>query len=323
MSPSDLGRFPLPAFLGTDAGARPLDSFLRAAARRVDAFLDQALPSGPGDALAEAMRHAVLAGGKRVRPALAMASSLAVGARAADALPAAGAVELIHAYSLIHDDLPCMDDDDLRRGKPTVHRRYGEAMAVLAGDALHTLAFSILAGSDATASIRVGWIRRLAVAAGPEGMVGGQVLDLAAERALPDAAGLEAIHRAKTGALIGAAAAMGAIAGGASRADVERLEGFGREIGLVFQIVDDLLDEEGTTAALGKTAGKDRARGKATYPAIHGAAAARGEAEKRAAAAARLLEQLTDPPPGPERARAAEGRGLLARLADRILRRRS
>lgn len=299
-----------------------LDSFLREAAARVEDLLDRLLPPvgedpAAGPSLSAAMRHAALGGGKRIRPAAAMAASVAVGGKAEDALLAAGAVELIHTYSLIHDDLPCMDDDELRRGRPTVHVAYGEAMAVLAGDALHALAFETLAGPSPANRLsparRAEAVHRLAAAAGHAGMAGGQALDIEAETRAPDASGLEAIHRRKTGALLGAAAALGALAGGGSAEQVEALDRAGRELGLVFQIVDDLLDEEATTEALGKSAGKDRAAGKATYPALHGLAAARDEARRRTGSVRRRIAAVPDASP--------RGIGLLQGLAARILHR--
>ena len=314
MSPSDPVRAAVPAVESLD--------FLTDCAREVDGFLDRVLPpvnNGPAT-LASAMRYAVLGGGKRIRPALAMASAMAVGGRGADALPVAGALEMIHAYSLIHDDLPCMDDDDLRRGRPTVHVRFGEAVAVLAGDALHTLAFATLTSGDASPETRLECVKRLAAAAGPEGMVGGQVLDMEAEGRRPDARELEAIHRGKTGALISASAALGALAGGGSRQQVDALAAFGRELGLVFQIVDDLLDEEQTSARLGKSAGKDRAAGKATYPAVHGIGMARAEATRRAALARELLRDLKNVHGHPVN---SNGMGLLQRITDRVLHRKS
>ena len=300
--------------------APELTRFLADCAGRVEAFLDGVLPPETGSPrpLAAAVRYAALGGGKRIRPALAIASALTVGGRARDALAVAGAVEMVHTYSLIHDDLPCMDDDDLRRGRPAVHIRFGEAMAVLAGDALHTLAFLVLAESPGPPEIRIEWVRRLAEAAGPAGMVGGQVLDLEAETRTPDARGLESIHRAKTGALFGASAALGALAGGGGRAQVEALAGFGRELGLVFQIVDDLLDEEQTSDTLGKSAGKDRAAGKATYPGIHGRAGARAEALRRTGAARRILEELGS---RAGEAVSPDGLRLLGLLADGALHR--
>lgn len=299
-----------------------LGAFLSGCAREVNAFLDRALPpaAGPAATLASAMRYAVLGGGKRIRPALAMASAVAVGGEPRDALPAAAALEMIHTYSLIHDDLPCMDDDNLRRGQPTVHVRYGEAVAVLAGDALHTLAFETIAGSEAPAEVRLGCVARLAAAAGPAGMVGGQVLDMEAETRTPDARGLEAIHRGKTGALIAASAALGALFGGGGVRQADALAAFGRELGLLFQIVDDLLDEEQTSARLGKSAGKDRAAGKATYPAIHGTRGARAEASRRAARARELLAAVGSEPGPPVN---SAGMGLLDALTDRILHRSS
>ena len=313
MSPSETA--PPAAAPETDVG-----EFLSGCARDVNAFLDRALPpeTGPAATLASAMRHAVLGGGKRIRPALAMASAIAVGGARRDALPAAAALEMIHTYSLIHDDLPCMDDDDLRRGQPTVHVRYGEAIAILAGDALHTLAFETIAGSEAPPEVRLGCVARLAAAAGPAGMVGGQVLDMEAETRTPDARGLEAIHRGKTGALISASLALGALAGGGSVRQADALAAFGRELGLVFQIVDDLLDEEQTSARLGKSAGKDRAAGKATYPAIHGLEGARAEAERRAERARGLLAAVGKEPGPPVN---SAGMRLLDALGDRILHR--
>ncbi len=299
-----------------------LGDFLADCAREVDAFLDGVLPpaTGPAATLGGAMRYAVLGGGKRIRPALAMASAIAVGGTSRDALPVASALEMVHTYSLIHDDLPCMDDDDLRRGQPTVHVRFGEAAAVLAGDALHTLAFDTIAGSDAPPGIRLECVQRLAVAAGPDGMVGGQVLDMEAETRTPDARGLEAIHRGKTGALISASVALGALAGGGATRQADAFGAFGRELGLVFQIVDDLLDEEQTSAGLGKSAGKDRAAGKATYPAIHGIEASRAEASRRAAMARSLLNEVSAQPGPPVN---STGMHLLRLLTDRVLHRKA
>lgn len=301
-------------------GADLLDRFLADSAAEVEAFLDRSLPAPNADStLPEAIRHAALGGGKRLRPAVAMAAAVAMGGPAERALPAAAAIEMIHTYSLIHDDLPCMDDDDWRRGRATVHVAYGEAVAVLAGDSLQAQAFEILAGasgnSPASPAVRLESVRRLALAAGARGMVGGQALDIEAENRPPDAVGLEAIHRGKTGALLGAAAALGALAGGGDREQVEEMDRAGAELGLVFQIVDDLLDEESTTAALGKSAGKDRAAGKATYPALHGVAAARSEAERRTRRAQRRLREIPRTQP--------EGIGLLCLLADRLLHRRA
>ena len=294
-----------------------LGEFLSGCAREVDAFLDRALPpaTGPAATLGSAMRYAVLGGGKRIRPALAMASAIAVGGRLQDALPVAGALEMVHTYSLIHDDLPCMDDDDLRRGQPTVHVRYGEAIAVLAGDALHTLAFDTIAGSDGPPEVRLGCVERLAAAAGPAGMVGGQVLDMEAERT--PTPGLEAIHAGRPERHL-RSVALGALAGGGTVRQADALGAFGRELGLVFQIVDDLLDEEQTSARLGKSAGKDRAAGKATYPAIHGTRGARAEASRRAGIAHELLAAVGEEPGPPVK---SDGMRLLGALTDRILHR--
>jgi geranylgeranyl diphosphate synthase type II len=223
-------------------------TFLAEARARVDAALDRYLPpegdGAPG--LAAAMRYSVLAGGKRVRPALVLAACRAVGGDEEAALPYACALEFVHTYSLIHDDLPAMDDDDVRRGKPTSHKAFGEAMAILAGDALHTQAFDLLLREtpDADVARRLGVT--LAEAAGFAGMVGGQVEDLAGGGATPDAERVERIHVAKTARLIAAATRGGGIAGGATDAQVEALGRYGIGVGLAFQITDDVLDETGT-----------------------------------------------------------------------------
>ena len=295
-----------------------LDAFLARTRREVEDCLDHLLPGGDDDGapreIAEAVRYSVFAGGKRIRPAIVLASARAVGGRAQDALPAAAAIEMAHTYSLIHDDLPAMDDDDLRRGRPTSHVRFGEAIAILAGDALQALAFQALTEAPLPPGSRLDSVRRLAAACGPEGMVGGQTLDMKATRRDPGPAGLEEIHRRKTGALFGASAALGALAGGAERSVVEALEAFGLELGLVFQIVDDLLDTEATTTQLGKSAGKDQAAGKATYPAIHGVDASRREAARRAEAAKAELRSAPLGGPGAE---------LLEALVERVLHRTS
>ncbi len=308
------------------AAAEDLDRFLSESARAMERYFDEVLPdpAGPSEELAgelaEAMRYATLGGGKRIRPALAFAGAIAVGGKAGDALPAAAAVELIHTYSLIHDDLPCMDDDDLRRGKPSTHIRFGEAVAVLAGDALQALAFELLAtggGPGFTPPNRVACIARLGAASGAGGLVGGQTADLDAETRRATHAELESIHRRKTGALLGASAALGGLTAGADARTVDVLEDFGREIGLVFQIVDDLLDEESTSEYLGKRAGKDRAAGKATYPSLLGVEKARQEAASRTERASKQLAAGL----GPQ----AQSDGLrqLDQLARRILTRRA
>ncbi|MDD4881048.1 MAG: polyprenyl synthetase family protein [Gallionellaceae bacterium] len=239
-------------------------SWTRAVQTRIDTALASALPSPELEPkrLHEAMRYVALGGGKRVRPMLAFAAGEAVGADNALTEAAACAVELIHVYSLSHDDLPCMDDDDLRRGKPTCHVQYDEATALLVGDALQSAAFEVLAEAGASA----GMLAALARAAGSRGMCGGQAVDLASTGRQIDLAELEFMHIHKTGALIRAAVLLGAQSGG-TLADEQRaaLEHYAKCVGLAFQVMDDVLDSEADTATLGKTAGKDAAQGKATY----------------------------------------------------------
>ncbi|MCH8499732.1 MAG: polyprenyl synthetase family protein [Marinobacter sp.] len=227
--------------------------------------------------LSEAMRYSVLGGGKRVRPALCMAAAMALGERPEAALIPACAVELVHAYSLVHDDLPAMDDDDLRRGRPTTHIAFDEATAILAGDALQALAFQWLAEADGlTADVRLAMIRELASASGQAGMVGGQAIDLASVGKRIDLATLETMHRLKTGALIEASVRLGALTSArVSDAELGQLARYAQALGLAFQVQDDLLDIEGDTATLGKTQGADMARNKPTYPALMGLASAR------------------------------------------------
>jgi geranylgeranyl diphosphate synthase type II len=264
----------------------------------VEEYLDRYLPpeTAPPAALSRAVRYSLFAGGKRLRPALVLGSAEAVGGSIEDALPAAAAFEMIHTYSLIHDDLPSMDDDSLRRGRPTSHVVFGEAVAILAGDALQSHAFALLADPPPPCRIpaerRVRAVAELALAAGASGMVGGQVFDLESEGKPVDAAALERIHRHKTGALIRAAARVGAIVAGAADVDLERLTRFGEEAGLGFQIVDDILDVEGSEKTLGKSAGKDARAGKATYPLVHGIPEARRRAEELLASALSRLEPL-------------------------------
>ena len=249
-----------------------LDSYLRDRRERVDRELDRLLPSGdtPPGTIHAAMRHSVFAGGKRVRPILAIASAEACDG-SDGVLGAACALECFHTYSLIHDDLPAMDDDDLRRGKPTCHKAYGEATAILAGDALLTIAFQILAELDVPAETRLSLIAELSMSGGTvEGMIGGQVADLEAEGCEPEASRLEYIHRAKTAALIRASVRFGALCGGADARQFSALSEFGAKIGLAFQIVDDILDVVSTSEQLGKTAGKDQSQSKATFPALYG-----------------------------------------------------
>jgi geranylgeranyl diphosphate synthase type II len=263
-----------------------LQSYLQQRRRAVDATLDQLLPraEGPAARVREAMRYAVEAGGKRLRPILALACCEACGADPAAVLPPAAAMELIHTYSLIHDDLPAMDDDDLRRGRPTVHRAFGEAEAILAGDALQCLAFAVLAAyprGDEHAAARGEAVRVAAAGAGIDGMVGGQVADLEAERSDVDEPTLEWIHLHKTAALLAASAEVGAIHAAAPADARLAFARYGQNLGLAFQIADDILDCTSTVEALGKTPGKDRQAGKATYPALFGLDASRRLARDR------------------------------------------
>ncbi len=271
-----------------------LDAYLSDRRATVDAALERLLPveDGPAATVARAMRYAVLGGGKRLRPVLAMASFEACGGAADDALEAAAAMELIHTYSLVHDDLPAMDDDDLRRGRPTVHRVFGEAAAILAGDALLTLAFEILSmhpPGDALATRRAEALRLVAVASGAAGMVGGQIADLEAERAEPDADRITWIHLHKTAALLAASAEIGAVLTGAPAPTRVALARYGRALGLAFQIADDVLDETSTAEALGKTPGKDARAGKSTYPSLVGLDESRAEASRQVAIARQAL----------------------------------
>ena len=249
-------------------------SFFDTVRPAIDALLDQLLPAeseSPRE-LHRAMRYSVLAGGKRLRPALCVAAYSIYHDDYRPILPVASALEMAHTYSLIHDDLPAMDDDDFRRGRPSCHKQFGEAIAILAGDALLTLTFETVASCTHFDPGRVnGAILRLSRALGTrDGMISGQVLDLAAEGRTLDAAELEAIHRSKTGALLSTSVWLGAWLGGADATELEALLRFGQRIGLAFQIVDDVLDETESRETLGKTAGKDRKRGKATYPALLG-----------------------------------------------------
>ena len=274
---------------GAPTGETDVRDYLRAQAAVIDGALERYLPAA-GDCpplVAEAMRYSLFAGGKRLRPILTLAAAETVApeppaARAADALPAACAVEMIHTYSLVHDDLPAMDDDTLRRGRPTAHVVFGEGAAILAGDALLTEAFRVLArwpagGDPELAGRKLRAAERVAAGAGAGGMVGGQALDLQASGQVPghglpiaDGDGLRALHGLKTGALMRAAAAAGAILAGGTAAEIDAVDAYAAQLGLGFQIVDDILDVEGTADALGKTAGKDAAAGKPTYPSIFG-----------------------------------------------------
>lgn len=258
---------------------------------RVDAALDLLLPPAqePPATLHAAIRHSMFAGGKRLRPILLLAACEACGGDTERALPAACAVECIHTYSLIHDDLPCMDDDDFRRGRPTCHKVYGEAVAVLAGDALQPLAFELLLQSGGVALVR-----ELAIAAGSRSLIAGQVRDLEGEGKQITFEELRTIHEGKTAALLTCCFRLGAMIAGASAEKLAALTAFGHALGLAFQVVDDILDCTQTSEKLGKTAGKDAAAGKSTYVSILGLGAARAEAAKLTAEAHAALEPLGD-----------------------------
>jgi len=263
----------LPA-AGCYTAHRMLSDIMESGRRATDAALDRLIPpeTAPPASIHKAMRHSTFAGGKRLRPILCMEAAQMV----ADGLPQGvadlgAAIEMLHTYSLIHDDLPALDNDDLRRGRPTCHVVFGDALAILAGDALQTQAYQVIAGLGCPGEARIRIVAELARATGTVGgMIGGQVMDLEAERKQPDAAQLEQIHRAKTGALITAALVTGGIYSGGDDAAVERIRNFGRTAGLAFQIADDVLDVTQSSQQLGKTAGKDAAVEKATYPALFG-----------------------------------------------------
>jgi geranylgeranyl diphosphate synthase type II len=271
--------------------------YLARRAVEVNEWLDRLVPSEttPPEQLHRAMRYSLLAGGKRLRPALVLAAGEAFGADTDDLMPAACAIEMIHTYSLIHDDLPAMDNDDLRRGRPTCHKAFGEAVAILAGDALLTQAFRVLAADapkrDAERQVRV--IREVATAAGTvEALIGGQMADIESEGENVDGATLEYIHRSKTGAMIAASVVVGGIVAGANGDQIEKLRAYGQCIGLAFQIADDILDVTSTSERLGKTPGKDQAAHKATYPAIHGIAASQTQARELVAEAVEIVSSL-------------------------------
>lgn len=261
--------------------------------KQVDRALDRWLPpekTRPAT-LHRAMRYAVFAGGKRLRPILCLAAAEACGGKISAALPAACAVECIHTYSLIHDDLPCMDDDDFRRGRPTTHKVFGEAVAVLAGDALATIAFEILGRTKETVRYGAGeFFRELSKASGSLFLVGGQVADMEAEKRQATPAELLFIHRGKTAAMISVSLRLGAMSANGTPSQVKALGKFGENLGLAFQIIDDILDITQTSEKLGKSAGKDAAAGKATYPAVFGLEKSRREAARLTKAALKALE---------------------------------
>ncbi|MGE5527932.1 MAG: polyprenyl synthetase family protein [Patescibacteria group bacterium] len=246
--------------------------------------------TGAPPVLLEAMRYSACGAGKRIRGALALGACAAVGGREEDALPAACALEMVHAFSLIHDDLPCMDNDDYRRGKPSCHKAFGEAYALLAGDALLVQGLAALAGSPGESARILAATRILLAALGPAGMIGGQVLDMQAEGKRLDPQSLRALHAAKTGALIRAAAAIGATLAGAGEARLAALDAYAASLGLAFQIIDDLLDAAGDAAALGKTPGGDARNAKAAFPSLLGLEASRRMAGEEIGKALAALE---------------------------------
>jgi geranylgeranyl diphosphate synthase type II len=291
-----------------------LREYLAQQQQRVDAELDRLVPpeTTPPETIHRAMRYSLFAGGKRIRPILCMEAAHAAGGATEGVAACACSLELIHTYSLIHDDLPALDNDDYRRGKLTNHKVFGDAMAILAGDALLTLAFQVLAQLPVADGRKTGLAAELAISAGTVGgMIGGQVADLEGEGKPPEAHLLETIHRAKTGALLRASLRMGAIYAGAGAEPYAALSCYGEHVGLAFQIVDDILDVEESSAALGKTAGKDAAQHKITFPAVYGLEASRRMAEQECACAHNVL--------APFGGRAAR----LHELADLIVHRKS
>ncbi|MBW1746160.1 MAG: polyprenyl synthetase family protein [Deltaproteobacteria bacterium] len=257
------------------ASSFDLNSYLILKRKNVNAFIDEILNNtAKSSRIVQAMHYSLMAGGKRVRPILCIAASEAVGGNADDVLPAACAIEMLHTYSLIHDDLPAMDNDDLRRGKPTCHIAFDEATAILAGDALLTLAFRILSSINVIdENISSNWLKiihKISFAAGHNGMIEGQMRDIASEGSLLSLKKLEDIHSLKTGALIEASIFSGALLGGGSPKQIDQLEIYAKKIGLAFQVTDDILNIEGDPAVMGKAVGTDNARGKSTYPSMMG-----------------------------------------------------
>ena len=274
-----------------------LREYLAQQQRLVDTELDRLVP--PEDTapatIHRAMRYSLFAGGKRIRPILCIEAARTVAPECSGALAAACSLEMIHTYSLIHDDLPALDNDDYRRGKPTNHKVFGDAMAILAGDSLLTLAFQVLAQLDAPDHTKTRLVTELAVASGTVGgMIGGQVADLEGEGKPPGAELLETIHRAKTGALLRASLRMGAHVAGASDSQYAALSSYGEHVGLAFQIVDDILDVEESSEALGKTAGKDAAQHKITFPAVYGLETSRSMAQQECEHAHAVLAPFDD-----------------------------
>jgi geranylgeranyl diphosphate synthase type II len=275
-----------------------LDEYIWEECGRVDAALESWVPSDtePPENIHKAMRYSLFAGGKRIRPILCISAGQTIAGEVPGLVDTACTLEMIHTYSLIHDDLPALDNDDLRRGRPTCHKVFGEAMAILTGDALLTLAFRTLARiPELSASARISLVDELSTASGTvRGMIGGQVHDIEGEGLAPTAELLEAIHRAKTGALLRASLRMGAICAGASEEQFNALSCYGEHVGLAFQIVDDILDVEQPSEALGKTAGKDARQGKITFPAVYGLDRSRQMAEQQRIQAHHAVEPFGD-----------------------------
>lgn len=277
-----------------DGGDDALAQRLQAGAAQLEATLEALLPAStaPYATVIEAMRYASLDGGKRLRPFLVLESAALFDVPVERALRAGAAVEMVHCYSLVHDDLPAMDDSDLRRGRPTAHKRFDDAVAILAGDGLLTEAFAVLAdpATHPSAEVRVGLVAALAQASGKDGMVGGQMIDISPERHGLNLEGIKTLQALKTGALIGFSCQAGAILGQASAEEHARLTGYAADLGLCFQIVDDLLDITSTAEDLGKPAGQDVEMGKATFVGMLGLEGARAEAQRLAASASERLE---------------------------------
>ncbi len=277
-----------------------IQDYLKQQQERIDQFLDQVVP--PGHILAktlyESMRYSLLGGGKRIRPILTLAAAEAIGSKNNGVLPYAAALELIHTYSLVHDDLPAMDNDDYRRGRPTNHKVYGDGLAILSGDALLTMAFELCSQpaseSPIPAERQIQIISEVALGAGHDGMVGGQVMDIQAENQDIDLLTLQTIHNYKTGKLIRSAVRVGGIWAGATSTQLERLTGYAEDIGLAFQIADDVLNMTGTREELGKDAGTDAKRGKKTYPSFYGIDGARELAAECISRALRRLEDFDE-----------------------------
>ncbi len=283
----------------TEPGPAFLRDALADAAQAVNAELDRLLPrtDAPHGRVQDAMRYAITVGGKRMRPFLILEGAALFGARRAGALRAAAAIEMVHTYSLVHDDLPCMDDDDLRRGQPTTHKKFDEATAVLAGDALLTMAFEVLAdaATHPDAEVRCRLSARLARASGSEGMVGGQMMDIVAPKHDFGSDDVALLQRMKTGALFEFACEAGPILGQAQPADTDRLRAYAHDLGLAFQIADDLIDATSTAEKAGKAVGKDAEAGKATLVSLMGVEGARREALRIAERAAAMLEPYGAP----------------------------